>query len=388
MSPAMRPALAGLGLLLALTATAADHQELESLRSRIEQLRKDIAGSEDSRAEARDQLRESERAISEASRNLRELLRQRDNARNDLSVLGQRQNQIVAEISARQEQLGRLLTARYIGGEASYLKLILLGEDPNQIAREIHYYARISQAQAGFLDQLRAGLARLREIEGVVRDKNKELADIESQQRAKRDLLVAQKSERQRVLERVALRIQEQRRQVRSLERDERRLTRLVEEIAKVIADSGRRGLRNERVPESAGTDSVFSRLRGRLRLPIAGDIANRFGMARSQGGPSWKGLFIRAPSGQAVRSVASGRVVYSEWMRGFGNLLILDHGNGYLTIYGNNESVLKSVGEVVRGGDVVATVGESGGNSESGLYFEMRHEGKPFDPLRWISLK
>jgi septal ring factor EnvC (AmiA/AmiB activator) len=98
--------------------------------------------------------------------------------------------------------------------------------------------------------------------------------------------------------------------------------------------------------------------------------------------------LFIRSPSGQEVRAVASGRVVFADWLRGFGNLLIIDHGKGYLTIYGNNESVLKQVGEPVRTGDAVATVGASGGNMESGLYFEIRHEGKAFDPLRWVSLK
>ena len=114
----------------------------------------------------------------------------------------------------------------------------------------------------------------------------------------------------------------------------------------------------------------------------------NRFGAKRSEGGPQWKGLFIRAASGQDVRVVAAGRVVFAEWMRGFGNLLIVDHGGGYLTIYGNNESVLKAVGDEVRTGDTVATVGATGGSPESGLYFEIRRQGKPFDPLKWVSLK
>jgi septal ring factor EnvC (AmiA/AmiB activator) len=124
------------------------------------------------------------------------------------------------------------------------------------------------------------------------------------------------------------------------------------------------------------------------LRLPIKGELANRFGAQRSGGGPSWKGLFIRSPVGQEVRAVAPGRVVFADWLRGFGNLLIIDHGKSYLTIYGNNESVLKQVGDTVGTGDTVATVGASGGNMESGLYFEIRHEGKAFDPMRWVSLK
>ena len=134
--------------------------------------------------------------------------------------------------------------------------------------------------------------------------------------------------------------------------------------------------------------EGVFTRLKGLLRLPVRGELVSRFGSPRPDGGPSWKGLFIRAPAGQEVKAVAGGRVVFSDWMRGFGNLLILDHGQGYLTIYGNNESVLKALGETVRAGDTVATTGDSGGNADSGLYFEIRHAGRPFDPLSWVNLK
>jgi murein hydrolase activator len=141
-------------------------------------------------------------------------------------------------------------------------------------------------------------------------------------------------------------------------------------------------------VPEAGGPENLFVGLKTGLRLPIKGELANRFGSQRSNGGPPWKGLFIRSPAGQEVRTVASGRVVFADWLRGFGNLLIIDHGQGYLTIYGNNESVLKQAGDVVHTGEVVATVGASGGNMESGLYFEIRHEGKAFNPMRWVSLK
>ena len=120
----------------------------------------------------------------------------------------------------------------------------------------------------------------------------------------------------------------------------------------------------------------------------MRGELASRFGNRRPEGGPSWKGLFIRSPSGQEVRAVAQGRVVFAEWMRGFGNLLILDHGDGYLSVYGNNEAVLKQVGDAVRAGEPVATTGASGGSAESGLYFETRHEGRPFDPLKWVTLR
>jgi len=124
--------------------------------------------------------------------------------------------------------------------------------------------------------------------------------------------------------------------------------------------------------------------LRGQLRLPVKGTIAGRFGSPRAEGGGSWKGVFIRAAEGAEVKAVAAGAVVFSDWLRGFGNLLIIDHGNDFLSVYGNNESLLVAVGANVKGGESVATVGNSGGNPESGLYFELRHRGQPFDPLKW----
>lgn len=373
---------------LALPVHAADKEQLETLRLRIERLRNEIAGGEESRAEARDQLRGSERAISEANRVLRELGRKRQAAREELTSLGTRQTTVMAEIAARRERLGRLLSAHYLGGKRSYLKLLVMGEDPNQLARELHYYSYVARAQTTFIQSLRTDLERLRAIEAMTLEKTAELSAIEAEQRAERGELLGQQAERRKVLVRVSAQVRDQRREVKNLERDEARLSRLVDQLTKVIAAPTERGRRNERVPESGGGKLSFAQLKGRLRLPIRGVLVNRFGAKRSEGGAKWKGLFIRAASGQDVRVVAAGRVVFAEWMRGFGNLLIVDHGGDYLTIYGNNESVLKAVGDEVRTGDAIATVGATGGSPESGLYFEIRRQGKPFDPLTWVSLK
>ncbi|HWV17945.1 MAG TPA: peptidoglycan DD-metalloendopeptidase family protein, partial [Rhodocyclaceae bacterium] len=130
-----------------------------------------------------------------------------------------------------------------------------------------------------------------------------------------------------------------------------------------------------------------FAGLRGKLRLPVRGEVANRFGAQRAEG-TSWKGLFVRAAEGAEVKSVAAGQVVFADWLRGFGNLLIIDHGDGFLTVYGNNESLFRQAGDKVKGGEAVASVGNSGGNPESGLYFELRHQGQALDPLKWVSLR
>jgi septal ring factor EnvC (AmiA/AmiB activator) len=377
---------------VALPLHAANQQRLDSLRQRIERLRDEIAGGEEFRAEARDQLRKSEQAISQANRTLRELGRKRDDALRELTDLGAQQRTVSAEITVRRARLGRLLTAHYRGGERSYLKLLVMGEDPNQVARDLQYYSYISRAQADFIASLRADLEQLRAIEARTIEKTAELSMIESEQRTERGQLLEQQAERRTVLDRVSAQLRGQRREVKGLERDEKRLARLVDRLTHVIAAPGERAPRNEHVPVPRegddGEQRTFTHLKGKLRLPIKGELVNRFGAKRSEGGPQWKGLFIRSAPGQEVRVVAAGRVVFADWLRGFGNLLIVDHGEDYLTIYGSNESVLKAVGDEVRMGDVVATVGATGGRTESGLYFEIRRQGKPFDPLKWVSLR
>jgi len=384
----------GRGIVLVLASAAAlvyaegeaEKRQLEALRTRIERMRANIAETEESRSEARDQLRDSERAISETNRKLRTLTGRRSRTREELKTLNRRAERLEGEIATRRERLGKLLSLSYVHGEQNYLKLLLSGEDPARVARELQYYGYVSRAQVIFIGELRSDLARLRDLEAGARERNAELAAIESALRRERTSLVKQQAERRRVLRRVSGELRRQHREVKHLERDESRLSRLIEELGRVISSTPL--LRNDKIPQPGGSEGPFAGLKRELRLPIRGVLTNRFGAQRPNGGPPWKGLFIRSQSGQEVRAVASGRVVFSDWLRGFGNLLIIDHGQGYLTIYGNNESVLKEVGELVRTGDAVATVGASGGNQESGLYFEIRHKGKAFDPLRWVSLK
>ncbi|PWF48574.1 murein hydrolase activator EnvC family protein, partial [Massilia glaciei] len=133
-----------------------------------------------------------------------------------------------------------------------------------------------------------------------------------------------------------------------------------------------------------AAPEGAFASLRGRLRVPLAGKLGAKFGAKRGSG-PSWKGVFIKADEGSDVKAVAAGRVVFARWMRGFGNLIIVDHGSQYMSIYGNNQALLRREGDAVKGGDPIASAGDTGGNEESGLYFELRHNGKAFDPVGWI---
>jgi septal ring factor EnvC (AmiA/AmiB activator) len=385
--------LGGAKLLLVITlialspAYAADAPELEAMHGRIESLKKNLAGAEENRSEASDALRASEHGVSEANRVLHNIGMQQRAVRADLIRVGEQSRALESDIAAQQMQLGQLLAKRYASGQQDYLRLLLSGRDPNQTARDLHYYSYISRAQADFIRALRNSLAGLAQLAREARGKSSDLAELEAQQRKGRKELLAQQAERRKVLTMLATQIRSQRREIKSLQRDEARLSRLVAELGKVIFP-GAGGRRNEKMPESGRDTGAFAALKGKLRLPTRGELINHFGTPRSDSGLSWKGLFIRSASGQEVRAVAAGQVVFAEWMRGFGNLMIIDHGQSYLTIYGNNEALLKQVGDSVRTGDAVATVGNSGGNPDSGLYFEIRYQGKAFDPLRWVSLK
>jgi septal ring factor EnvC (AmiA/AmiB activator) len=387
-------------LLVAAAAQAATREEdLAALRARIESMRGELEGRESDRREARDALRASEVAISNANRALHALERDAREARDAIAQLGTRRGAQERALEAQQEALGRLLAARAVasaaGGAPDFIRLALSGEDLADAARKLHYLTYVSRDAARVIDTQRAGLAELARMKADSEAKSQELAAIEARGRADREQLLKERREHRRVLERIAGEIRSAKKRIQSLLADESRLARLVEEIGKVLAARPGAGYRRENaavaaVPDPAGsTDSagLFSALKGRLRLPVRGELAGRFGGQRTAGAAA-KGVFIRAPEGEPVRAVAAGRVVYSDWMRGFGNLLIVDHGEAYLSIYANNESLLKQVGDAVATGDTVATTGASGGNEETGLYFELRHLGRAFDPLRWVRLK
>jgi murein hydrolase activator len=360
-------------LLLAGTAHATQQDDLDKLRKRISALQQDFDKSNESKSEAADNLRESERAISNSNRKLHELALQQQSANHELLQLQQRASAIDRELQGQQAMLGRLLYQQYLdGGEQEYLKLLLNNDDPNQVARELRYYEYIARNRAATLRSLRSGLARLQVVTEQARKKSDEIASLQAEERDQRQHLEQDKRARQQMLNKISLQMKQQRREIGRLQRNENRLSQLVEKLAHVLPD--------------AQPDSIaFKSLKGKLALPVKGRVSNKFGARRPESTMAWTGWFLRTAPNQPVKAVAAGRVVYADWLRGFGNLLIIDHGQGYMSLYGNNETLYKQVGDSLRGGDLIAAVGSSGGNADSGLYFELRFEGKPFDPGKWV---
>jgi septal ring factor EnvC (AmiA/AmiB activator) len=366
----------------------AQKQELNALRNRIDTLQKTLAASEESKNEAADALRESERAISETNRLLRGLAEDQRAVNARLADLREQNQRTAGDLEAQRTRLARLLYQQYTGGQPDALKLLLNREDPNRIAREIHYLTYLARARAELIASLRANLGHISGLTQETQQESAELAAINTAQQAQRKRLESEKAARKAVLMKVSRQIDQQRREISTLKRDETRLAKLVEQLGRMLARAKPPGLRNERLPDGVPATGAFGQLKGRLYLPVRGELKNRFGGPREGSGVLWKGLFIASPAGQDVKAIAAGRVVFADWLRGFGNLLIIDHGDGYMSLYGNNESLFKQVGDPARGGETIAAVGNSGGNMDSGLYFEIRHQGVAFDPLGWVSLR
>ncbi len=396
---------------LCASANQADRKqsELDSLKQRLQILQQEFRSTQAHRREAADELGQSERAISSALRQLRQLDGERQRAQTDLQALTQQTDATTARIRAQQAHLAQALKATYQRGQGDALKLMLNGADPNQAARDLRYLAHLSRARHETIEALRADLAKLAALQQQTEQKTTELTQLQMAREAEQKKLLADKRAREQVLQKLSVQIQQQRREISNLKRDERSLTQLVERLNRLMAQQAARARAaqqaqknqkngknaasqprrvlgvNTETPVAFRSDKPFSGLKGSLRLPVAGELMNRFGAPREGGGVSWKGLFIRAAEGAAVKAIAAGQVVFAEWLRGFGNLIIVDHGEGYMSLYSNNESLYKQVGERVQPGDAIAAVGNSGGQPDPGLYFEMRHQSRPVNPLLWV---
>ncbi|HRH14367.1 MAG TPA: peptidoglycan DD-metalloendopeptidase family protein [Azonexus sp.] len=415
--------------------------DLSELRQRIESLRKDLSVSEENKASAADRLGESERQISRLQRELHDLGGQRGQLQKKLQDLEQQSKELSVTLTQQQGQLEKLLYKQYLRGTPDSLQLQLNGDDPNQMARDLYYLSAIALTRAELMGEVSATLGKKKALVVDIKERADELREIEAQQQRRHAELQKQREERNALYTQVSDKVNAQRKQIGFLQQDERRLTELIDRLSKILATQAAKAAREAeaararateaaRIAEAArlkekekprsrpseeareaprpaptsepvrpkavesesryepvASDGSFARQKGNLRLPVRGSVSGRFGSPR-EGGGTWRGLFIKAGVGSDVKAIAGGRVVFAEWMRGFGNLLIVDHGDSYLSIYGNNDSLLKQVGQSVKGGETVATVGNSGGNPDSGLYFELRHQGQPIDPMKWASLK
>ncbi len=419
-------ALLSAGLFLVAQAQAQGRNdprrdELKAMQAQIQSLQREIAKGEESRGEVSDQLAESERSISEAQRHLREIADDRQAVEAEIRRLQVQQRQLEDEQQLMRKQLGETLYRTYVEGGAAGARRMLGGTDPNQMARDAYYLQLIAQERAENIERARQALEQLQAVQQQAEARRAELLRLETERSRAQQRLIDERNKRRSVLREVAERLRAQRHDMQSLQQNQQRLEKLLQGLDRIERErqarlkaqaarqkssrsagksaegssarvqaqssSGPSGVVEDVVEEGASNagGGNFARQQGHLRWPVKGELYGRFGTPRAEAGGNWRGVFIRAATGSEVRAVADGTVVYADWLRGFGNLLIIDHSIAYMSIYANNDSLFKTPGQRVKAGEAIASIGASGGQEESGLYFELRHQGQAIDPAKWM---
>ncbi len=359
--------------------------DLRELKRRLSALQREIESTEKSHAKETATLAASQREISRITREIRKLGDERKKVEAQLQQLESERRVLEERILLRQSELAEWLRKSYLQGPDSVV-FLLSENDFNQLARDAHYFSHLGQARLELIEALRSDMQQNALKASEISNQRIALTELENKQRNRQRTLAATQAKRKKALENLTKKLESQRAQKEALNQDELNLTNIIETLGKLSV----------RPPAGTGGPSVggdrpkpsnmnFSRLKGQLHFPVPGTLSIRFGAPLSEGGATWKGIFIKADEGADVRAIASGTIVFSDWMRGYGNLTIIDHGEDYLSIYANSDVLYKEVGDRVNGGDTISSVGTSGIQSQSGLYFEIRHKGVPLDPQKWI---
>ena len=346
---------------------------LEEVLVEIEQLRLQLDSARSEHRDEQERLREIDLQTQAASIELRSLRSRREERESELGRLEERRASFITSLDQRLGELARQLRAAYRDGRQSRVKLILNQDNPGRLSRLLTYYDFISRAQADRIGLLRETLETLRQMQEAFNRELERIAELTGQQRDVLQKLETQRAERNAVATELAERISDGETRLQELERDRRDLETLIEKLTDVLAD----------IPADLGNHLSVAQQKGGLPMPVAGPVRRSYGQDRA-GGSRWQGWLIAAEPGTEVRAVAYGRVAFADWLRGYGLLMIIDHGQGFMSLYGHNESLLHDAGAWVEPGETISLVGSNPGSGQ-GLYFELRKAGKTLDPAAWI---
>lgn len=365
-----------LALLMAAAPTsfAADERsaevELQQIVEELNDLDSWLNEATDKRARLERELRDKDKEVAMVASQVRQAKQDLKQAKLDLTELGYRRDLLMEQKQVQAQRIGEHLAAAYRLTGKDLVKQLLNQEAPEELERMLRYHEVLSTARIEALQQFEQTVKEL--------EQNRVALEAQTQALTKKQQGL---NKRQRGLEQ---------------ERDARKglITELNSEVEdkatkrkRLLANRGRlesllKELR-QRTPELDG--EAFANTKGSLPWPITGDLASKFGSTRDDGQMKWQGVLFAADEGEPVRAVYSGKVVFADWLRGYGLLIIIDHGGGYMTLYGNADGLLKNLDDWVEGGELIAQAGRSGGQSDSGLYFEVRHKGQVSNPLGWL---
>lgn len=384
----MKRALAVAVLLLAACVAVAQDDDPaaraaqeQQTRAQLERVRGEIAALADQQrattgehADAMRALREQERAIDAALKGVRELDERLVGQQAELDALEVRRSALAKTLETQRESLAVLLRSAYALGRSEELKLLLQQEDVGAIARVLAYHRYFQRARIERIDTLLDDLRQLAEVQQAIVAQNSELTASRAEREAELAALELQRSERTRLLTELDGVLKDQQARLAAMGRNEKALLELIEKLRDVFAD----------IPKQLSGAEPFASLRGKLAWPVTGKLRTAYG-GKDESGRTSSGLQIAAEAGTSVKAVARGRVAWADWLTGYGMLLIVDHGDGYMSLYGYNESLLKEVGDWVAPSESIAVSGASGGQRSPSVYFELRRQGKPVDPKPWL---
>ncbi|MCE3002644.1 MAG: peptidoglycan DD-metalloendopeptidase family protein [Xanthomonadaceae bacterium] len=380
--------LAPVLLALALAAGAALAQDDDAaareaeLKARLEAVREEQRRIDAERAGARGEsqdlvakLRDDELAIARVAAEIATLDERIAAQGGEVARLDAEAAAIEARLATQRAQIAALLRSAYAAGRHERLRILFAPEDIGRIERALAYHRYLQQDRVARIGVLRADLDALAAVREAAQAAARALADDRAERAAQAAALEEARTTRAATLAALESRIADATQRLAALGKDERGLLDLIARLRDAIAD----------IPKVLAGAEPFASLRGRLPWPATGRVLERFGAATGGGHPS-EGVLIEARRGTPVRAVSHGRIAFADWMAGYGLLLIVDHGDGYMSLYAHNEAVRAEVGDWVSAGEVIAEAGNSGGRSDSGLYFELRAKGRPVDPVGWLA--
>jgi len=346
--------------------------ELQAVKSEIERIGREVSAEQVERDRLTQELRTSELSVGRLRDALSGVRRERAERAARRAALAAEQQVREAEVQHNRAALAGQLRAAYLIGRQEPLKLLLNQKDPALAGRMFAYYSYFGRARAGQIKLIEDDLQRLAQLDGELAAEDQQLAQLEKQQRAQLHELEQARTQRSHVLASLETQSHTRAQNLERLHSQQAGLEKLLRELRTAM----------ERFPLE-GNDA-FAHLRGKLAWPVSGHLVARFGDARA-GGVHWDGVLVATERGAPVKAVCQGRVIYADWLPGLGLLTIVDHGDGYLSLYGHNERLYKAAGEPVAAGEALAAAGDSGGSSRPELYFEIRKAGKPVDPRPWF---
>jgi septal ring factor EnvC (AmiA/AmiB activator) len=366
------------GLVIGPFAMAANkatsEKQLKSVLGKIDKLKQAIDVKEDSKSLYIKQLKTIEGDIGRIGQKVRALGKEIGSKKSELKSLRATRLEHQRQLSRENENLAEQVYAAFTLGRQEKVKLLFSQQDPQTLQRNLVYYQYFSNARVDLINAVQGNIDKIIETEQLIQQARLDLEKNQQALNEQKKQLDQDLGKRKTIISSLDKQLKKQGGNLSRLEDEAVQLQNLIKSIEKLFIEA----------PESEISRKSFAKLKGKLAWPLKGKLKKLFGRTKPQSDLRWQGVKIEAANGSHVMAVSHGRVAFSDWLRGLGNLIIIDHGNSYLSLYGHNESLFKTAGDWVEAGEVISSVGSSGGEQKAGLYFEIRKKGKPQNPTRW----